>query len=114
MNNYYPEAWVLLKISSIDKPDEKPLYKVFATWRGSYAEPDYWKINSGCTKIVDVDDHYEFHGYSGSIYICKPSRYGILFGADIIKQFEQESKKCGYDLTVLDSNTDFFSLGISE
>ena len=66
MAEYQPNVWILLKITT---PDEI-LYKVLAGWYGGYTYGDSWKINSGITKYKEQDSSIEFHGNSGSVYIC--------------------------------------------
>jgi hypothetical protein len=66
--NYYPDRWLILKMPEC--------YKVFGVWLGSYIHGQSWKLNSGITKVEEFDDHYLFHGYSGSIYNCSKNGYG--------------------------------------
>ena len=66
MSDYSPDRWVIVKIVT---PKER-LYKVFACWSGGYGGSDSWKMNSGITRAMLVDDRWEFDGYSGSVYSC--------------------------------------------
>jgi hypothetical protein len=61
-----PDKWVILKII----PNRQ--YKVFGSWF-----TDEWQHNSGIIKIEQTEDFYFFYGYSGSIYKCRKSSYGI-------------------------------------
>ena len=73
--NYKPHKWVIIKITS---NGEQPIYKVIGGWYGrGYLDDDYYRINSGITKIEKEDDHYIFSGYSGSSYICGESNQGF-------------------------------------
>lgn len=65
--NYTPDSWKVLKCT---KDDKVVWYKVYAGWRGSFVNGDYWKLNSGITKVTKEDDAILFHGQSGSIYEC--------------------------------------------
>ena len=47
------------------------LVKLFRSFDGGFAIGEEWALNSGCTKIIPVDDYYYYYqvyGYSGSIY----------------------------------------------
>jgi hypothetical protein len=44
------------------------LVKLFRSFDGAFAIAEQWMLNSGCTKIIPVDDYYQVYGYSGSIY----------------------------------------------
>lgn len=68
-----PDRWVILKLNN----EGKAFYKVLAGWSGSYLEGQSWRINSGITKVESKDNYYLFHGYSGSIYKCYKSSYGM-------------------------------------
>jgi hypothetical protein len=68
-----PDRWVILKLNS----EGKALYKVLAGWSGSYLDGQSWKINSGITKVESDEDCYLFHGYSGSVYKCHKTGYGM-------------------------------------
>ena len=75
MNEYFPDRWMLVKISGTD-----PHYRVFGSWSGGYLDGDSWRLNSGVVKCVESEtypDRYEFIGHSGSKYICHKETYGI-------------------------------------
>ena len=44
------------------------LVKLFRSYDGAFAIGESWMLNSGCTKIIPVDDYWQVYGYSGSIY----------------------------------------------
>lgn len=67
MNEYTPDGWFLLKLET---PDGEIIYKLFASKSGGYLDRDYWRINSGITKVVEDNNYYYFYGYSGSVYKC--------------------------------------------
>lgn len=73
MSNYFPDKWLIVKLTTNDKSH----YRVFASWYGGYGGSDSWQLNSGITNVVDTDGCYHFIGSSGSIYICNKSTYGI-------------------------------------
>ena len=66
---YYPDYWQVIKIQT---PDEGPIFKVFASWVGGYAQGETWKLNSGIKEIrFNEPQCIEFIGYSGSSYIVR-------------------------------------------
>ena len=79
---YYPDRWLIIKIN-------EDIYKVFATWFGSYLQSDSWKMNSGIIKLEEDEKFYNFYGYSGSVYSCRKTSYGSTsFGYDVLSHFK--------------------------
>jgi hypothetical protein len=74
MNTYFPDRWVVVKISSVELGTH---YRVFGGWYGGFAGADSWKMNSGITKIDEYENHYDFHGESASVYSCNKHAYGM-------------------------------------
>ena len=72
-SRYTPDKWHLIKIVS----ENETLFKVLAGWSGSYLEGQSWKINSGIVKIEESTTHYDFHGYTGSVYSCHKEAEGF-------------------------------------
>lgn len=70
---YEPDNWVVLKIINGDET----FYKVFGGWSGGYLDGDSWRLNSGIIAFEDQSPLYGFYGYSGSVYWCHKSNYGI-------------------------------------
>lgn len=60
--DYCPDYWTIIKT-----PD---CCKVLAGWAGGYLDGDAWKLNSGITKVEEDQNHYFFHGVTGSVYCC--------------------------------------------
>jgi hypothetical protein len=76
-----PDKWLVLKVS-------ENLYKIFATWNGSYLGCDEWKLNSGIESVEEDEKEYRFYGVSGSCYYCNKNSYGsTLYGYDVLKSF---------------------------
>ena len=73
MSEYTPARWVVLEVNN----GKETVNKVFAGWYGGYGGSDSWKLNSGNFKEEEFDDRWEFTGYSGSVYICRKSAYGM-------------------------------------
>lgn len=61
----YPAAWQFLKITSETKEGTDILIKVYASWY------DYWRLNSGCTKMEDDGVYWLVTGESGSTYYLR-------------------------------------------
>lgn len=70
---YIPDNWVVLKITD----GNNIFYKVLAGWSGGYLYGDSWRMNSGVTKVDELEDSFVFHGKSGSKYVCIKGRYGL-------------------------------------
>lgn len=51
MCTYYPDEWVVLKITT----DKEVFYKVMACWRSSYTEGESWRMNSGIVAAYTSD-----------------------------------------------------------
>jgi len=56
---------------------DNSLIKLFRSYDGGFAIGESWMLNSGCTKIIPVDDYYVVQGYSGSMYYIRKEK-GIL------------------------------------
>jgi len=67
-----PHKWLLVRAHGTD-----PHWRIFATWHGSYLHGDSWRLNSGIRSVEDKDDYFDFVGYSGSVYRCSKTGYGI-------------------------------------
>ncbi len=82
-----PDSWVILKLPH-------NIYKVFAFFYGGYLGSDYWKLNSGITKIEQDDEYYYFMGYSGSVYKCHKKAYGVSqsFGLSDLNEILKQGK----------------------
>jgi len=70
---YFPDGWVLFKVTGND-----PHYRVFGSWNSSYTTGSSWRINSGITKVTEDEDYYYFTGFSNSVYKCSKETYGEL------------------------------------
>ena len=83
-----PEKWIVVELPN-------GYLKVFATWTGGYLKGDRHKFNSGIKEVTEDDKFYYFKGYSGSIYKCHKSRYGIAssYGAKILNQVKEKGVK---------------------
>ena len=74
MSDYTPDKWAIVHITSKDHP---PIDKVVGSWYGNFTGGDSWRINSGIEKVVDTENVYEVHGYSGNVYYCKKGCEGM-------------------------------------
>ena len=104
MSDYTPDRWLVVKITT----DKEPLYKVFACWHGGYLGSDSWQFNSGIVKVELVDDYYEFHGTSGSVYRCHKNCHGTNgYGGSVLANFID---KADYKIEILPENTNWREL----
>ena len=101
MSEYTPDNWVILKIVN----DSKILYKVLGGWSGGYLDGDSWRLNSGITHVEEKPHHYEFHGYSGSVYRCGRKRYGL--GMNNVGVYNRLKEKFGDDVELMPKDTDW-------
>lgn len=91
-----PDKWTILKVCQGFK---ETIYKIMAGWNGGYLGADEWRINSGIASYEDCDDHYLFHGYSGSVYQCYKGREGFTsLSQSVYRRFVSESQ--GTDTTI--------------
>lgn len=108
MSEYMPDRWCVIRI-----PGEREIvYKVFASWSGSYTGSDSWKLNSGITQARLVDGAWEFEGTSGSVYQCRLNSYGTnAYGAGVLNNLIRRTQEgLGAVIDILDENTDWAHL----
>jgi hypothetical protein len=105
---YYPDEWLVIRI----KPTN--IYRVFASWYGGYTLGDSWRINSGITKVMLLDEYYYFNGYSGSTYECHKDYYGISpYGSRVLSGIIENIRGLDMDVEIMHRNTDFMSVKYS-
>jgi hypothetical protein len=99
MSGYTPERWVVLEFVT----PEETIQKVFAGWYGGYLDGDSWKLNSGNRAERELDDRWEFDGYSGSIYVCHKSAYGLSgYMTSLLSDWSEQAKKEDVTINILD------------
>ena len=106
---YYPDVWVVLRIESKDSP---VIYKVLTGSNGGYLHGSGWRINSGITKVEKEDEHYLFHGVSGSVYVCHQDSYRMNLASSGI--YNQIMERHAESVTLLPEDTDFLNLDLSK
>ena len=86
-----PDKWTVVQLIH----NGTSVYKIFATWMGSYLDGDSWKLNSGIESVSDDEKFYYFKGYSGSVYKCHKNHYGIAtsFTRNVVENFKRYSQK---------------------
>jgi hypothetical protein len=109
IHDYYtPDSWVMLKITH----SEGFIYKILAGWRGGYLDGDHWKLNSGVVRVEETDNHYLFHGSSGSVYRCNKDRYqlsGLTSG--IFNNFQRKvNAATGTTVELVDKDSNFMEI----
>ena len=108
MSDYYPDKWVVVKITSKEYP---PVHKVFACWSGGYLDGDSWKLNSGITKVTLADKHYEFEGSSGSVYYCGINNYGTnVYGHGVLNNLIDKIERAGGTCVILPEQTNWLEI----
>jgi hypothetical protein len=104
MSEYSPDRWVIIKITTA----KEHLYKVFACWSGGYTGSDSWKMNSGITHATLVDNHWEFSGYSGSVYSCHKDSYGTNgYGGNVLQRFIDAAPEQDARIEIMPEDTDW-------
>jgi len=89
MSDYTPDRWVVLELTT----PEQSIYKVFAGWHGGYMGSDSWKLNSGIVSAHKAGYLWEFEGYSGSVYHCHESNYGMtMYQQSILAGWQQNTE----------------------
>lgn len=73
-NIYTPDKWVVVRITT---KSGETINKVLAGWYGGFAGSDTWQLNSGIERTEEFDNRFEFHGYSGSTYVCYKAAHGF-------------------------------------
>ena len=79
---YTPDRWVIITFDGSGVKER--IFKVFASWGGSYTTGQSWRMNSGITKIVDHDTYYSVEGHSGSVYNCRKDCVGTFAYTDSV------------------------------
>ena len=98
---YTPDGWVLLKIHT----EEGFMFKVFASWGGSFVSGDSWKINSGIENTIITDEALLFEGYSGSTYKCYRTAENRItsYNWGVLEGFIKQAAEQGVKLEVVSS-----------
>lgn len=107
---YRPQNWVIVKIIYNNEVN----YKVFGGWRETFETGASWKMNSGIAKFTESVEggFYQFFGFSGNIYECQKSDYGMSYYMEEIYEYlEKELRYSGITakMEILD-NTNFLNL----
>jgi hypothetical protein len=108
MSQYFPDKWVVVKISGSDTP---PIHKVFASWYGGYAGSDSWKLNSGITRAMLDGTVYSFDGSSGSIYYCNRESYGLSsYGNSVLSRMINNAAENNVLIEILPEETNWLEI----
>ena len=75
INDYYPDAWVILEIRSLDQ--KKSVRKIFSSYNDEFSVPARWTLNSGIVKASKSQNIWKFTGNSGSTYYCDVNNYEL-------------------------------------
>jgi len=86
---YTPDKWIVVTLRNPHTGEH--IDKVLAGWYGGYLGSDEWRMNSGISNVEEHEDHYLFHGYSGSVYKCFKHRWGTTgWTASILSNIPEE------------------------
>lgn len=94
MTTYHPDKWAIIKI--VMKDTGETLYKVMGSWYGGFGGSNSWKLNSGIEKIEKIDGFFHYHGYSGSVYVCHESTYGMsMYTHGVYQSYHDQFEEAG-------------------
>lgn len=112
MSEYNPDKWVMVKFTT----PKYTVYKILASWGGSYLHGQSWKLNSGCTKVEADGDYLLFHGSSGSVYRCHKNGYGMTsYAMQIYIGFEKDVEgQEGVAMELMPEDTNWVELDYGE
>jgi hypothetical protein len=103
----FPNNWLIIKHSD-------SLFKIIAGFydnpimgKDGYVNKSFCKLNSGIESYCVINDHYEFKGVSGSIYICYKEAYGCS-----TVMVDKVSKLKNYNILMNISEVDFELRGL--
>ena len=101
-DSYVPDYWRVIKLTG-EPIGTEPLYKIIATWSGSYLSGESWKINSGIVRIKEEDDCYDIYGMSGSVYRCyKENESANYYMLEIFGSYEKQLAERSVEMTMID------------
>ena len=101
-SKYTPDSWVIVEFK--ENGSDEVTRKVLASWYGGYLGSDRWKLSSGVTDIVEHENHYEIHNYSGSIYECGKHQYGMSgYTSSVYESFVRDLEGRG-SITVINAD----------
>ena len=88
MSEYTPDKWVVIEIDY----DGDKFQKILSSWYGGWAGSDSWRLSSGITEVVELEDSYIIRNESGSIYTCYKERYGMSFySMSMLESFKKQA-----------------------
>jgi len=107
MSEYFPDKWVVVRITA----QSTTIHKVFACWYGGYAGSDSWKLNSGITRVFEEGQCFMFEGSSGSTYTCHKESYGTNgYGYGVLQNMITTSAKNGITIEILPEETNWLEI----
>lgn len=94
MTTYNPDKWAIIKI--VAKDSGETLYKVMGSWYGGFGGSNSWKLNSGIDNIEKINGCFHYHGYSGSVYVCHESAYGMsMYTHSVYESYRTQCEEAG-------------------
>ena len=98
MRNYYPDKWVVVKMTK----GEVVEYKVLGEWGGNFTSGSDWRLSSGIVKHSFFDESFVFRNHTGSYYHCNKHKYGLgITSSTALKGLEEQFECLGVEFDVL-------------
>lgn len=98
--DYTPDLWTVVAMTD---SDGERVDKIFGSWYGGYAGSDSWKLSSGITKIVELENEYEVHNVSGSIYHCYKNNRGVSsYGGSVLNRFIEQANASNGEIKIIE------------
>ena len=88
MSEYTPDKWVVIEIAI----EGTTVQRILSSWYGGWAGSDSWRLSSGITEVVELEDSYIFRNESGSVYTCYKGRYGMsAYAMGVLEDFKKQA-----------------------
>ena len=100
MNDYTPDKWVILEISS---EKDGTYRKILSSWHGGYLGQDEWKLSSSILKQSKNENYFHFTTESNSTYSCCKKAYGMsLLATGVLNKMMDKCKNINTSTKVID------------
>lgn len=100
-NDYYPDAWVILEIRSLN--EKKSVRKIFSTYNDEFGVPARWTLNSGIVEASKSKNIWKFTGNSDSTYYCDVNKYDLNSLMKVVLNSWHENNKMKIDVIELEN-----------
>jgi hypothetical protein len=103
----FPNNWLIIKENNLKFKIIAGFYDNPIMGKDGYVSKSFCKLNSGIESYCVINNHYEFKGVSGSIYICYKETYGCS-----TVMVDKVSKLKNYNILTDISEVDFELRGL--